>query len=182
MTTTHLTAAQYLALSDTSVCKVQLHKASGALIGVTIEFAGDLANLPSKSNDKMILWKQRRIMNSPKSQAKVMLMTNAYTTALMDMGELAPTFFDAAVHVTALLSSRMKRQDSHNACKVVGDWLEKVGIVNNDKQAQIWALRRSDYSTLCKESDSTRIEVQLLSAVQNLVEATVLECRRRMSA
>ena len=180
MNNERISGAQYLALSDTSVCKVQLHKTGGALIGVTIEFAGDLANLPSKSNDKMILWKQRRIMNSPKSQAKVALMTNAYTTALMDMGELAPTFHDAAVHVTALLSSRMKRQDSHNACKVVGDWLEKIGLIDNDKHAQIFAMRRSDYSGLSKESDSTCITVQLLSAVQNVIESAVLECRRRM--
>ena len=190
--TDHITAAQYLALSDASVCKVQLHKTGGALIGVTIEFAGPVANLPSKGNGKTIapyIGSARffrpgrgRIVNSKDSHKREKDITQHYTVALMDMGEIAPTFHEAKVHVTAILSTRMNRQDSHNAPKFIGDWLEKVGIVNNDKQAQIWALRRSDYSTLCKESDSTRIEVQLLSAVQNLVEATVLECRRRMSA
>lgn len=54
--------------------------------------------------------------------------------------------FDGQVTVLCLLGHRPGRWDSHNYSKSVGDWMQSVYLVEDDSKAEIFCVKRSDYS------------------------------------
>lgn len=59
------------------------------------------------------------------------------------------------VHVTLICGERYTKRghkipkwDDHNLCKSVGDWLQEVGVIDNDSNAEIQAIKRVNYFSL----------------------------------
>ncbi len=154
--------------------------------GLVIQFAGLLANPPNKSNDHAIAYGSTktgkrciRIKRGVKTEAKMAAMRDLYIAALIDKGIMPPAF-DCPVHVWIYLSQAASRQDSHNTPKAIGDWLEMVGIVENDKHAQIWPFRVRDYPQLQNDLSVLRIEVQPQEQLTGVLERVILESRKTL--
>lgn len=54
--------------------------------------------------------------------------------------------FDGLTTIIVLLGHRSGKWDSHNYSKSIGDWLQSVGIIEDDSLAEILCFKRSDYS------------------------------------
>ncbi len=147
--------------------------------GLVIQFAGLLANPPNKSNDNTVI--RGRIKRGIKTIGKMAAMRDLYIMALIDKGIMPPAF-DVPVHVWIYLSPAASRQDSHNTPKAIGDWLEMVGIVENDKHAQIWPFRVRDYPQLQNDLSVLRIEVQPQHQLTGALERVILESRKTLGA
>lgn len=131
---------------------------SGQLIALCIELAGDLAQIPSKSNSKEIGRKRVGnklipiIRNSDSVIARCEALKQVYVARCLDQGDPLRSFGDRQVHVQVWLADAKGRWDSHNTTKAIGDFLEDAGIVNNDSNATIWAdkTRRPEYSEITR--------------------------------
>lgn len=137
---------------EDSTCTVQLWKKQGVIKGLWIAFAGSASHFPSVSNSKAIGWinkkgggKRPTIRKNDSHLAKLSVMTALYGEELIQKGISFVGFDDMDVTVTCLIAEKSGTWDSHNYCKCIGDWLEDVGIINNDSKAEIHCYKKSDY-------------------------------------
>lgn len=54
--------------------------------------------------------------------------------------------FEGDTNIIVLLGKRPGRWDSHNFSKSIGDWIQSVGIIEDDSKAEILCFKRDDYS------------------------------------
>lgn len=162
-------------LVTNSTCRVLVFRnPGGGYFGVHIEFTGPLAHFPSTSNDRDIgyLWGKNRFQQKTRrpfikltDSARVRLQAakQAFTIALCTAGHYLPYFGSTPVSVLALFADKSGRWDSHNMSKPLGDWLEDVGIIDDDANADI------DCKKLCffpwSNRETTRIIIQPFSQV-----------------
>lgn len=113
-----------------------------------IDLSGSLSAIPS-TNRRVIA--RGRLIRCPKAQAKLNAMTRLFINATASDPD-SVRFGDEPIHVTLVcgeryskIGSRIGRWDSHNLPKMLCDWLETVGIVNDDSRAEVTVVKRKDY-------------------------------------
>lgn len=143
-----------------SYCSISVVRAAGETIALKITLRGDAAIFPSTSNSRDIGYKWgtsrktgRRtklpfIRKSKFQTDRLALITAAYAEAVVSEGVMPPAFNDEPVTVFCVLARAANRFDSHNFSKPIGDWLQSVGVINDDSRAEIFCIKRDDYANL----------------------------------
>lgn len=127
------------------------HMPDGLLKTLKIALTGELARIPSTTNNKRLSYNRALgrtiISNNSRHTSILARLTDAYFRALFQLGlsRLSCTFADTPVHVSLIAGSINDRCDSHNLSKALCDWLEDVGIVENDKRVECWPMRGRDH-------------------------------------
>lgn len=145
---------------------------TGKLAFLKIALIGSLSKLPSKSNGKRTFYNKKAnrwvIVNDPESTNYFKKLTkhfNIYPRCPSTMfGKYS--FFDEQVHLTLSASKANDRADRDNLLKGICDWLQQVGIVNNDNQIQPFPFRQSDYPELAP-GGATYIYIQPISLLHD---------------
>lgn len=141
----------YSKLFSSSSCHVGVTRDSREnLTRLSIEFHGELSNLPAQSND-LKPSASGGLRHSKKFLVARDALAELYHAERLQRGLGILTFGSIPVHVQVMLSPTAGRQDSHNTPKLVGDWLKMVGVINDDRHAQIWAARWKDYGVKGRE-------------------------------
>lgn len=132
----------------TPKCSLLLYKESIRLDFENITF-------PSTSNNREIgyRWTFRDgqrvkvpFLMKNKQQLKALeTISQLYGIALMENHMLVSPSLTGKVTVLVLLAKKGGRWDSHNASKSIGDWLEDVGIIENDTDAEILCFKKAEY-------------------------------------
>lgn len=142
-------------------CEVMAFRnAERELEAVWIELSGSIASFPSTSNSREVGYHWTRtktgqreklpyIRKSRSQLARLEAATWHYRAALNRSSEPpALSFGSTRVHVLALLAHRPGRFDSHNMSKPIGDWLEAIGLIENDTNAEIDCRKKSEYKDI----------------------------------
>lgn len=164
-----------------SFCVVKAFYKEKDLVGVWIELVGAVSQIPSTSNNKTIFNKRHGgkvvpfIAKNPRHIEALDLMTKLYFAACAEQKTPIPTFTDQSVFVLAMLGARKGRWDSHNMSKPIGDWLQSIRIVDDDKQAEIYCVKKSDYPELSDHQNTTQIIIQPKSQVKSLTTQYLYE-------
>lgn len=161
----------YANVTINSVCEVEAYCED--LIRIT--FTGPAAKLPSTSNSKQI-YKCRgrtKIGNTSSNIARLRAMTDLYIRACASAGQYPPQLGNKKVHVTVALAANKRKHDSHNYSKTVGDWLETINLIEDDCNAQIFCLKKSDYENKFCNQKSTEIIVCSREFVQKPCEELI---------
>lgn len=141
------------------LCWVETRIHIGGYQSCTIELYGEAAIIPSVSNSRMIAMNRRTgsrfIAKNHQHRQKLDLMTQAYTMALLQAKIQPPTFEDRFVYCLVILAKMPYRHDSHNYAKTVGDWLEAIGLIENDSRAEIDCRKAPDYPEWCNTRTTT---------------------------
>lgn len=140
-----------LKIESDSFCTVQIFGAVDNPTGLWIGLGGHAARLPSKTNRRalythMVKGGKRiyRIGQAPRERG----VTDAMTTLLQEamlVKKISNIRFAGLVSVLVLCADAPGTWDSHNTVKFVGDWLQSVGILANDSNAEILAFKKGDY-------------------------------------
>lgn len=147
----------YSKLLTSSQCLLRLRRdARGNLLRLVIEFHGELSNLPAKSNDHRST-SSGKVVHSEKLKVQLSALTELYHYERLRRGLGHISFGNTPIHCQAFLGPKMHKQDSHNAPKLIGDWLESIGVVNNDRHAQIWPAFWSDYPPYREDSGTVLV-------------------------
>ena len=164
---------------EDSACKVMTEYETGkGFVYAKITFSGKAAALPSTSNSKSILSigpknnKRPIITNSPEHQARLQAMTFLYET---EMREREALKFDGNVQIFVFLGRRKVSFDSHNFSKTVGDWLEAVGVLENDRFAEIHCYKKTDYAQFIGSLDTTEIHITKKEKLRELMNVVINE-------
>lgn len=185
-------------IAEASICHVQVFRypewqpEAGELASIWIEFAGPLANIPSSSNTHVIrqAGNKRFVGRSSTTLDRLQAATWKYRGALMETGENAPSFLDTPVLVTALIAHKPGRWDDHNCTKFIGDWLQDVGIINDDQNAVINCYKKSRFPDrgdtqrfrngfcIADFLKTTRIIIQPWAEVAGLIQKDLLVYQR----
>lgn len=143
--------------ADFPLCELAFRRDGGELTSVRLILKGDAAIFPSTSNSRQIgyHWGYSRktsqrtrlpfICKSKFQINRLALITAAYAEAVVACGVLPPTFGAEPVTVFCLLAKARGRFDSHNYSKPVGDWLQSVGLIDDDSRAEIFCIKRDEY-------------------------------------
>ncbi|TXH58994.1 MAG: hypothetical protein E6Q97_00865 [Desulfurellales bacterium] len=139
---------------------------------IEIELRGPAALFPSTSNGKQVGFRRGRggvrrpfICHNPGSLARLEAITCLYCDAvrIASRGLPLPSFGDQLVTVLVILASPKARFDSHNYAKPIGDWLQAVGIIEDDARAEIFCVKAVDYVL---DKTKTKIIIQSRSEIQ----------------
>lgn len=168
-----------------SFCIVRKFTKDSRMVGLWIEFGGDAANIPSVSNARQIAWciakggKKRPIIRKTSNTiGRLEAMSHLFTEAVVKEGIGIPSFGETEVQVTALLAKRGGRWDSHNATKAIGDWLESVGILHDDQQAEIFTVKKSDYFDDTEILGTTQLIIQPKQQVKSVTKAYIYDVKK----
>ena len=137
--------------SPPDACFVRVAKPELDYLAVVITFEGSLAFLPSVNHKRT---NEGRIVRSYDTKKKLKLMTEYYCLSLMQSGIMAPSFGDSLVSVNAFLAHKPRRWDSHNLGKELADWLESIGLINDDSQAEVDCRKKVEYTTVDNHSSN----------------------------
>lgn len=187
-----------------STCAIYAYHHSGVITALHIIFTGPAAHFPSTSNDKEIGFRFlgraapggggitirtsrgiQRVAPFIKRSEKALARLEAASTLFRQqtIGAPFPLSFGARpVHVTILLAEQPGRWDSHNAAKPIADWLEEVGVIDDDSRAEVQTAKKSEYdfgifdqTSAIAEKSSLLVFVQDRQNVKSLYEQTILE-------
>lgn len=171
-------------ISD-SFCIVRKFVKNSEMVGLWIEFGGSVANIPSVSNSRQVAWcntksgKKRPIIRKTSNTiGRLEAMSHLFTEAVVKEGIGIPSFGETEVQVTALLAKRGGRWDSHNASKALGDWLETVGILHDDQQAEILTIKKSEYFQDSEMLGTTLLIIQPKQQVKSVTKAYITDVRK----
>ena len=142
--------------------------------GCQIDLTGDLARLPSTSNcmrwagDHGLIKAQEHRDKFEVMSALYLAKTNMHTT---------PRFFNMPVFVIIANGKRPTNHiwDSHNVIKGCADWLQSIKLFDNDKDAEIWALKKEDYPARFPRIETTSILVVRKNLIGSLLSETFSE-------
>jgi Holliday junction resolvase RusA-like endonuclease len=111
-----------------------------------LDIGGSLSAIPS-TNRRIIA--RGRLIRDPKAQRTLNDLAALYheETAGMEVG-----FAKEPVHITFVCGERYSkvghkigRWDSHNLPKMLCDWLETVGVIQDDCRAEVLVVKRKEY-------------------------------------
>jgi len=167
-------------------CCVKIFKEGDRLKAILIYLKGISAQFPSTSNSREIRYKwinskagfRKKVpfLSKTKFQQEQLGKISAlYTEALVRCGVPFPSFYGEKVHVLALLASMPRKFDSHNFSKPIGDWLEHVGIITDDTNAEIHCFKCGDYERFKENEETTIILVQPRTQTQQKSEILLKE-------
>lgn len=126
-------------------------------IEVCIYLKGPLANIPSKGNSLIPLFKQKRLINHPSVKAYNQEFITRHTMAWVKLGIPQPDFGKNLVTVSIGLAQKPGRWDSHNANKLLADTLCQCGLYDDDSQAECHPYKKSEYQVFRTDLDTTTI-------------------------
>lgn len=145
---------------------------------ISIRFTGPAARFPSTSNNQKILFhgkgKRMSVGHSNKVIGRMYAARQLYILALMERGITPPTFGDARVFVQVALVKDRWIRDSHNYAKPICDWLQAVGVVNNDSQIECHCFKRHEYGN---ETAATEVLIVQRAVVQRCLSEFVSQVR-----
>ena len=72
-------------------------------------------------------------------------MTALWQRALYQSGEPLPTFGATLVRIFVVHAYKPRRYDSHNVPKAVCDWLQYIGVIEDDTNAECFCIKSQDY-------------------------------------
>lgn len=176
------TKDRYLDLKAHGSVRVERFSRKGELQGVHITLQGKLRWFPSNYYQPGTRKQGQRsypfIRRSPECLAYFAAAKELFEDACKRCGIDSPTFGKERVLVRFHLAKRERggRFDSHNQSKGLGDWLEEIGLIENDSNAEIRCLKKNDYeSKVFGDIKESKIIVQLLQpALGTLAEAEEL--------
>lgn len=90
-----------------------------------------------------------------------------------------PTMGAAPVFIEILLPDRPGVWDSHNYSKPIADWLEDVGVIENDCRATVLCYKRSMYPVYGADADMTSIVI--LRSTDRLIREYASGLNRKFS-
>ena len=95
-----------------------------------------------------------------------------YENAVLDSKHPKASFGDAKTHVLVGLARHPQncRFDSHNMCKPIGDWLQAIGLIDDDTNTEIYCYKKTEYPEE-EYKATTTIIIQLRETIQVLNEA-----------
>lgn len=172
-----------------STCSVMVFKGKAGYLGVHIEFTGEVTHFPSTSNDRQIFYRhyvdkfgRKKSMpfngRSISSQIKLKAMKELFGTAILNSGHSLPCFLDERVRITGLFAAKSGRWDVHNQIKPMCDWIQDVGLINDDANARVLAERKDDWPEAYPDYErTTTIIIQPEAGIGSLIPATVAEMR-----
>jgi Holliday junction resolvase RusA-like endonuclease len=152
-----------------------------------LDFFGPLSAIPSTTNGRLVV--RGRSMKSPEALAKLTAMSWLFHQETRLIRPLVT--YKEPVHVLLILGERydkrgrkIHRWDSHNMVKAVGDWLQAMGVVQDDSHAEIEPKKRVDYFRLPSgERDIRPLTTIIIQPLRNrlLKSASLLDEIRRES-
>lgn len=163
-------------------------RANSVPASVTIELSGPARRPPSTSNDKVAAYRKHHgktvpfIRRSDTALARLKAMSDLYFAELFRTGLNPLTFGATPVAVTVYLATDGYIKDSHNYTKPIGDWLQEVGLIRDDKDAQIHCYKKADYKELFKgNAESTTIEVVNFNLERGIYERLIKQRKKAMA-
>jgi hypothetical protein len=140
------------------------------LQSITLELGGKIAHFPSKSNISHV-WNAKRI----DMKVRLYALTQLYVAKLIEMGEPLPSFGEDRIHALLLCARHKVHFDSHNETKALCDWLEAVGVVDNDTQIEAEAKKKEWYVPEMSEQFTSTVIIQRFQNVRSLIRETCFE-------
>lgn len=169
---------------ENSFCAIKLFGSPIAPIGLWIEFAGPATRLISKSNKMGILYKFAKgggkipyIGKNAEQKGRESALTQLLLEAFVREGISVPRF-QTKTDIIATLGAQSGRWDSHNCTKFIGDWLQGLGIINDDSDAEIKCFKKSDYLDDTEILGTTQIIIQPRDQVSMLTEDYIGKVKR----
>ncbi len=137
-----------------------------------LSLTGTYSHFPSTSNLKQVAYRKAPngtrlpfIITNSKARNKLQEMADCFTANFQKLSNSIvmnftwPLFDQCTVWV--MLAHKTGRWDSHNQCKPIGDWLQKLQIIKDDSNCEILCFKKSDYPDMFKDSlFSTEILIQ----------------------
>lgn len=151
-----------------NACTVRIARKGGETHKLSIVLFGDVAQFPSTSNSREIRYKwgfsrktkarcRLPFLSKSKFQTeRLNLITAHYTAALLSAGTPPPSFDGELVTVLVTLARQRGRSDSHNFSKPIGDWLQFVGVLKDDTNAEIFCRKSNEHNA---PTDRTTITI-----------------------
>lgn len=139
-----------------------------------IEISGLLSKLPSAANQRRIGLDRRTGTYRPFPDASCKAFWDALTRMYanrtprqMSIGDSHDERFFALI----LLADSCSRMDSHNVDKGVCDWLQSVGLINNDRYGECLSIPKAAYGIT--DSSSTIVQISRAAFLRNEISALV---------
>lgn len=156
--------------------------------GYTIELFGDASRIPSTSNNKRAFYipklKRAIITHSAEHKKRLKFLTNLYVEEVLRMGMLPPHMPEL---VTIIVILGKQRVDSHNMPKPIGDWLEEIGVLDNDIYAEILPFKADEHPEWGVPTDRTTIHIMarasaaaLHRGVHEIITRNTRDCAARV--
>jgi len=140
---------------------------------LTIEVHGPAARIPSTSNSRLNVRRGATIVSTINPEHKVRLDA---LTRLYESVAIKPARLNCNKNVRwfclLLIHEQLYRCDSHNLVKPLADWLQKIGIIENDKFIDCLVLRNIDYNVPKPEKLTIclRRSEQIDESIQHLID------------
>jgi hypothetical protein len=167
-----------LDLISRSTCKVDAFATHDGYGRIEITLTGPAACFPSTSNGREIAFKRggRYGSSTPflRRSSSTHARLNAITRLFNDACGPGRSFHDTPVHVLCLLAKPGVRFDSHNYAKPIGDWLQAVGLIDDDTRAEIFCVKAHEYPELKIPPHTTKIIISERSAVEQITNGYIL--------
>jgi hypothetical protein len=110
---------------------------------------GQIAHFPSISNSHKAVFDKRaskgKVISSRKAKARLQVVTDLYHQEALSNSHYRISFGSEKVIAIVHLARKRGRWDSHNQPKAIGDWLENIGLIDDDKHLTIWAYKQSEF-------------------------------------
>lgn len=169
---------------EQSFCAVKVFKDANRLCGMWVEFGGPATKLISKANTMAILYKFGKgrvripyIGKSADQRGKESALSNLLTEALIRDGYALP-HFEGKTDIQAYIAHHSGRWDSHNISKFLGDWLQSLGVIGDDSDAEIKCFKKADYLDDTEILGTTQIIIQPRDQVSMLTEDYIGKSKR----
>lgn len=176
-------------IANASTCGLLVFLGKEGLLGVHISFTGPLAHFPSTSNGREIRWRhfrdkhgqKRTVPYNGRSKSQLVRLKAAslrFTQTLANSGHQLPCFLDERVRITGLFAAKAGRWDVHNQIKPMCDWIQDLGIINDDANARANAERKDDWKDKFPDWETTTtIIIQPEKGIRSLIGETIHEMR-----
>lgn len=164
-------------LDDDSFCLVKIEHKAGELHGMRIDLYGEAAHFPSTANQHRVGYRQTRnglkpyVRKDQRAQRNLEFSMWLLKKAILATEKPWPQFGDEPIHILAALADRPVRFDSHNFAKAIGDWVQAMGLTNDDTYAEIFCIKKTDYPALFPDPKFTSLIIQRRSNLAVLNEA-----------
>lgn len=114
---------------------------------LTIILSGPVAQIPSSSNTHRVARRGRQfaVRKSQDTMDRLAEMSALWQRALYQSGEPLPAFGSTLVRIFVVHAFKPRRFDSHNVPKAVCDWLQYIGVIDDDTNAECFCIKAQDY-------------------------------------
>lgn len=160
------------ALAGSSLAVKPIHADKTGLRHLLITVEGPAARIPSTTNSRLNVRRGETIVSTINPEHKIRLEA---LTRLWESVPIKPEQLrcdaDNRWFVLLLIHKELHRVDSHNLVKPLADWLQKIGLIRNDKFIDCAVLRNTDFGV--SEPEKLYICLRRLEDVRNELAATI---------